>query len=815
MATEVSTNDHQVRRAEASSSGDQSRVSSRHDGDPLALAEEAQALIEHTTADVNVIVKSLDAIIESDTSQRIIRGILGAIREVYHWEIGAYFEPDPRREKLQFAVEDCSTDEFRTFLREQSPQSGEGTIGMAWERRVVAYVSDLQSDPIDQCTDPQAREAGIRGIVAFPIEIEGNLSGIVLLASKTPFTVSGTRLDALTTIARTASHKIAKLGQRQEMAHLGQMVANAPISLMRLDRDLRLRYVNEAGYATLRRLEPYLPVSMDKIIGQSVDIFHTNPERQRELLSDPKNLPHHETIQIGPEILDLRVAAIFDSDGNFSGPMLTWEIVTERHVQSIRENEMLADSNAVNFLLMRLVNASSSESAIRMALDTVKESFGWTYGAYWKLDQVQNKLVFAAESGTVDDEFRRATQEAEYQEGQGLSGQAWQRRELVVVEDLSTLTHCPRVIPAKKAGITFAIAIPIEIGGQVIGTMDFLTQGTEAPTESRLGVMRSIGRLLGSSLERIMQREQLDLSKQRLEREVNELLRVAEAAAQGDLTVEVTVQGDDDLGQLGKGLAKMIADLKAVIAQVVESTHQFAEGSHVIAESASYLSESSQDQAATIEEMSASIAQLSRAINEISGNAESARSQAEEGSQLAKQGGQAVEQAIEAMTLITRSSEQVSDITQVIGEIASQTNLLALNAAIEAARAGEHGLGFAVVADEVRKLAERSSAAAKEITSLIKESTRRIHDGARLSENAGQTLATIVQGAEQTAEGIAKIASATQEQSNSATQITKAIQDVSGITETNASSAEELSASAEQLGAQATTLKEAINGFKV
>ncbi len=245
-------------------------------------------------------------------------------------------------------------------------------------------------------------------------------------------------------------------------------------------------------------------------------------------------------------------------------------------------------------------------------------------------------------------------------------------------------------------------------------------------------------------------------------------MRVAEAAAQGNLTVEVEVRGDDDMGRLGESLAKMMADLKHVIGEVIESANQFAEGSRVVAESASYLSDSSQNQAATVEQMSASVEHLSRAIQEINQNASSARELAVRTSQLAKQGGDSVDQAIEAMNLIGKSSEQVSDIIQVISEIASQTNLLALNAAIEAARAGEHGLGFAVVADEVRKLAERSRTAAKEITALIKESSHRVAEGAQLSQKAGQSLKTIVHGVEETAASIAKIAQATQEQSESA-----------------------------------------------
>ncbi len=255
-------------------------------------------------------------------------------------------------------------------------------------------------------------------------------------------------------------------------------------------------------------------------------------------------------------------------------------------------------------------------------------------------------------------------------------------------------------------------------------------------------------------------------------------------------------------------------DLRNITTQIIEAATQQTDGARTIAESSALLSDGAQTQAASVEEMTAGVDDLTRSIQVIASSSSECKCQAQETVRVARCGGQSVTEAVQAIRLIEKSSQQIDEIIAVISEIASQTNLLALNAAIEAARAGEHGLGFAVVADEVRKLAERSSEAAKEITQLIKESSRRVSEGAQLSERVGEALNTIVTAVDKTAEGIAQIADQTESQAVSADEVQKAIRIVSETTEANAASAEELAASAEQLGAQAHNLQELVARFQ-
>jgi methyl-accepting chemotaxis protein len=194
-------------------------------------------------------------------------------------------------------------------------------------------------------------------------------------------------------------------------------------------------------------------------------------------------------------------------------------------------------------------------------------------------------------------------------------------------------------------------------------------------------------------------------------------------------------------------------------------------------------------------------------------NAREALKLSQTSQQAAEQGESEMRRLNDAMGDISTSSKRIEEIINVIDDIAFQTNLLALNAAVEAARAGEQGKGFAVVAEAVRSLAARSASAAKDITSLIKESVVKIDRGSKLADESGVALKNILAAVRKVSELNQQIASASQEQSTGITQISRAMNDLDQSTQRNAASAEEVAASAEQMSAQALLLRDEVENL--
>jgi len=275
--------------------------------------------------------------------------------------------------------------------------------------------------------------------------------------------------------------------------------------------------------------------------------------------------------------------------------------------------------------------------------------------------------------------------------------------------------------------------------------------------------------------------------------------RLALQIGEGDLTHEVKLTSKNDT--LGLALQKMVANLRDVVGNVNNAAENVASGAAEITGTAQTLSSGASEQAASVQQVSSAMEQSTASIKQNTDNARQTDSISVKVARDAIETGESVARTVHAMKAI---AEKIS----VIEEIARQTDLLALNAAIEAARAGEHGKGFAVVASEVRKLAVKSQQAAGEINQLSSSSVE-------IAEAAGQMLVKLVPDIRKTAELVKEIATSSEEQSAGASHINKAVQELDGIIQQTASASEQLAASSEQLASQAEQLQSAIQFFKI
>ncbi len=319
-------------------------------------------------------------------------------------------------------------------------------------------------------------------------------------------------------------------------------------------------------------------------------------------------------------------------------------------------------------------------------------------------------------------------------------------------------------------------------------------------------------------------------------------LAVTQRVADGDLTQHIQAESSDEVGELLRSVDGMSTHLRSMIAEIDAGIRGLAESAHKLSMASDAVAASSgtQSQSATL--MASAVEQMTASIQQVAEHAQSCRSLAENSGTVSDSGSEVINQAISSMAMIAdtvnksaeavlhlgNESKEISQIVNVIREIADQTNLLALNAAIEAARAGEAGRGFAVVADEVRKLAERTSLSTTEITRMVDdiqtgaekavESMTRgegqVQQGVSLAAEAGGRIADIKTGAIQVSDAVIGISDALREQSAANREIARNVETIAEQAGHNHVQARSTSDAAREMEVLTTQIRASISRFK-
>jgi methyl-accepting chemotaxis protein-2 (aspartate sensor receptor) len=300
-----------------------------------------------------------------------------------------------------------------------------------------------------------------------------------------------------------------------------------------------------------------------------------------------------------------------------------------------------------------------------------------------------------------------------------------------------------------------------------------------------------------------------------LTKPLNEARTVAQRLSAGDLTSQIDVDRNDEIGQLMQAINGISQGLTEIVGNVRGGSNEITTAAREIAAGNTDLSARTSEQAASLEETSSSMMQLTTTVRHNAGNADQANQLVLAASSIAAQGRQVVDNLVASMSSINTSSHQIERIVGEIEDIAFQTNILALNAAVEAARAGEHGRSFSVVAADVRNLAQRSGTAAKEIKTLISESVLQVDNGSTLANEAGRTMTDVVSSVKRVTDIMSEISAASRQQASGIEQVNVAVGRMDEMTQRNAALVEEAAAAAESLHAQAERLAQAVAAFKL
>ncbi len=387
-----------------------------------------------------------------------------------------------------------------------------------------------------------------------------------------------------------------RLRVEAEVSRVTAMMDCLPINVMFADREGTIQFMNRASLQTLRTIESLLPCSVDEIVGQSFDIFHKDPPRQRRFIQDPNNMPHKAKISLGDQTLDLRVHAIYSADGEYLGPMATWEVITEKLAAVSETVKSLADSSDELLSVSSQISAGAEEtatqaSAVSSAADEVTQNVQVTATAAEELSaSIEEIAKNSAEAAKIADsavQIAGKTNTTITQLGNS-SGEIGQVIKVITSiaqqTNLLALNATIEAARAGEAGKGFAV---------VANEVKELAKETAKATEDIGRKIEAIQKDTGESVEAISQinevisqisdyQNTIASAVEEQTATTNEISRSMGEAAKGSAEIAETItgvaQGTQDAArgastaeEAAGGLAKMATSLKSLLEELASN----------------------------------------------------------------------------------------------------------------------------------------------------------------------------------------------------------------------------------------------------
>lgn len=296
---------------------------------------------------------------------------------------------------------------------------------------------------------------------------------------------------------------------------------------------------------------------------------------------------------------------------------------------------------------------------------------------------------------------------------------------------------------------------------------------------------------------------------------INEISEKLKEIAAGDLTFTLENEYVGEFAKLKASMEEISVELNGTMKQIYAASKEVSAGSQQVSGGAVTLSKGSAEQASEVDALAGHIGSVSDSVREVAKGAQKAKDLSEEVKQSLLESNQKMQHMTEVIQKSSDKSTEIHRIVKVIEDIAFQTNILALNAAVEAARAGEAGKGFAVVASEVRDLAGKSTEAAQETTVLLNETIDSMEESVCAAQETAQSMLDVAVRSDEMSGLVNEIAEHTKQQAEDATEITKGIEQISEVVQTNMATAEESAAASEELSGQAAALKGLVARFRL